>query len=157
MYYGADPTSEQFWGDLAKKHFKYIRNHTFNGINTLKYDPKMPYRVPHKEKYSNYWFSSSDGDTLEEFTDLITPKNIMKLENQNGLCIVYTHFAKGFVDDKGVVNPQFKKNLEFLSSRDGWFVPAGEILDFLESHSEKRNVLKAYLTKFDSKWIWRGL
>ncbi len=118
-YFGTEPSSEYFWGDISKKHFKYIRNHTFNGINTLKYDPKMPYRVKSKDKYSNYWFSSSDGHTVEEFNNLVTPKNMKRLESEGGLCIVYTHFASGFQDKNGKLNSEFKSNIEFLSDRDG--------------------------------------
>lgn len=74
QYQGTNPSSLHFWGDLAKEHIQYIRNHTFNGINTLKYDSMMPCEVKHKTLYSNYWFSSSDGHTVQEFTDLISAK-----------------------------------------------------------------------------------
>lgn len=157
-YYGTDSMSEHFWGDIAKAHFKYIRNHTFNGINTLRYDPKMPYRVEHKEKYSNYWFSSSDGHTIEEFNNLILPKNIIKLERQSGLCIVYTHFASGFVTKDGYLDHKFKKNIEFLSQRDGWFAPAGQILDhLLGEEKQEKFVDDKYLARLDFLWIFGRL
>ena len=70
-YSGDEPTSEYFWGDYSKKYVKYIRNRVFNGINTLKYDGRMPYKEKSKV-YSNYWFSSSDGHTIEEFNALIS-------------------------------------------------------------------------------------
>ncbi len=96
-FYGSDPRSNYFWGDICKNTIKYIRNYTFNDINTLKVDPHMPYIDRGKEKYSNYWFSSSDGHTVEEFTSLLSSKNIDKLQNEGGACIVYTHFASGFM------------------------------------------------------------
>ena len=48
VFYGDDPSSPHFWGDHAKKHIRYIRNRVFNGINTLKHDPRMPYKEKHK-------------------------------------------------------------------------------------------------------------
>lgn len=72
-FYGDEIGSDYFWGDLSKKHIKYIRNRVFNGIDTLKYDPEMPYAEKTKI-YSNYWFSSSDGHTIEEFNNLISKK-----------------------------------------------------------------------------------
>ena len=160
-YYGTDPSSKYFWGDMSKRYIKYIRNHTFNGINTLKYDPKMPYKVSDKEAYSNYWFSSSDGDTVDEFTELISPRNVLKLEKENGLCIVYTHLAKGFVDKNGQINSRFKSHIDFLSQREGWFVPAGEILEFLNKASPERYASQSYLFKLDVRWaferIWKKI
>ena len=89
-FYGTDTQSTHFWGDICKKNFKYIRNYVFNGINTLKYDPKMPYKVKKKEKYSNYWFSSADAHTSVEFNNLLTEKNIERLKKEQGCCILYT-------------------------------------------------------------------
>ena len=144
-----------FWGDISKRHFKYIRNHTFNGINTLKYDPKMPYQVKAKEEYSNYWFSSSDGHTIEEFNALVTPENILKLEKEGGLCIVYTHFASGFVNKEGQLNQRFKENMKFLSTRNGWFAPAGEILDYMLEQRKEINPYASsfYRAKLDMLWV----
>lgn len=116
---GEETDSIHFWGDIVKERIKYIRNFTFNGINTLKYDPHMPYIDPYKKDYSNYWFSSSDGHTVEEFNELLTKENIDKLEKEGGLCIVYTHFAEGFVDENGNLNPEFKNKIEYLSSKSG--------------------------------------
>lgn len=42
-FYGSDMKSEYFWGDICKSKIKYIKNYTFNDINTLKIDPLMPY------------------------------------------------------------------------------------------------------------------
>ena len=55
-FYGDEINSNYFWGDVAKEKIKFIRNRVFNGINTLKYDPKMPFREKRKI-FSNYWFS----------------------------------------------------------------------------------------------------
>ncbi len=152
-YFGTEPESEYFWGDLCKKHIKFIRNHCFNGINTLRYDSQMPY-VNSSKQYSNYWFSSTDGHTVEEFTHLISNANVDMLERQKGACIVYTHFASGFVNSSGKLNENFEKQMRYLSSKNGWFVPAGELLEFLlEQKNTSSSVSKMYLMKLDSYWL----
>ena len=153
-YYGTNVKSEFFWGDICKERIKYIRNYTFNSINTLKLDPLMPYIDRSKEKYSNYWFSSSDGHTVEEFNYLLSKGNIDKLEAAGGACIVYTHFASNFVNEKGQLNEKFIENIEYLSSKDGWFVPVNILLDYLLSLKKQRYASKAYLNKLDLRWIF---
>ena len=152
-YFGSDPKSDFFWGDICKDNIKYIRNHTFNDINTLKKDPQMPYKDKEKEKYSNYWFSSSDGHTIEEFTNLLTSRNIDKLCYEGGACIVYTHFASGFVDEFENLNINFKNCIDYLSSKDGCFVPAGTLLDFLRMNKDTDYVSSSYLNRLDIKWV----
>lgn len=145
--------SEYFWGDLCKQHVKYIRNHVFSGINTIKYDCNMPYRQKHKQDYSNYWFSSSDGENSELFSKLLSKANVDELENENGCCIVYTHFAYGFVDENGKVNKDFEERLRYLSSKNGWFVPASELLDYLQSYRKKDYISGCNVFLLDMKWI----
>jgi len=127
---GADPHQPYFWADYALEHIDYIRNLTFKGINTLDFDPRMPYRIDRTASAANMWFSSSDGHTVEEFTDLISPTHVEYLAASGGACIVYTHFASGFVKD-GKVEPQFEERIRHLASLGGWFVPVTELLDHL--------------------------
>lgn len=149
---GDDEKSEYFWGDVCKKHIKYIRNRTFNGINTLKEDSRLVYREKGKEKYSNYWFSSSDGMRLEPFLKLLTKKNVDKLIKEKGLCIVYTHFAYEFVDENGKLNEEFKKTIDYIASKNGWFVPTGKILDYVLENKEYKPS-KFYEIAKDIKWF----
>lgn len=152
-YHGSDVNSKYFWGDVCKEKIKYIRNYTFNDINTLKLDPLMPYMDKDKLDYSNYWFSSSDGHTVEEFNHLLRKENIDKLEAEGGACIVYTHFAAGFVNENGELDKKFVEEIEYLSSKDGWFVPAGTLLDYLLSQKSNKFVSRSYLNKLDIKWL----
>ena len=152
-YYGNKENSDYFWGDFCKDKIKYIRNLIFNDINTYKLDKKMPYLVKNKSIYSNYWFSSSDAHTVEEFNHLVNPKNIDQLVRENGICIVYTHFASGFVDKNGLLDPVFKKNVDYLSNRTGWFVPASTLLDYLKVQQEGEYVSSFYLNKLEIKWL----
>ena len=154
MFYGDEVESNYFWGDLSKKHIKYMRNRVFNGINTLKMDPKMPNKDPDKQLYSNYWFSSSDGHTLEEFNDITNNLNIDKLKKEKGLSIIYTHFASGFVDSEGKLNATFRKNMDYLSKQNGWFVPASEILDYLLSQKQDEDTNSLYINKLDFSWLF---
>lgn len=150
---GEKPGSPLFWGDVCKYHIKYMRNYVVNSINTLKFDPQMPYRVRQKDQYSNYWFSSSDGHTVEEFNDLLSEENIHRLEKEGGCCIVYTHFASGFVEN-GIVNSEFEKKIKELSSRNGWFVPASEMLDYmLAEKKEDKFISKIYLSARELLWM----
>lgn len=153
-YYGTDPNSDHFWGDISKGHFKYIRNHTFNGIDTLRYDPKMPYRVAAKDEYSNYWFSSSDAHTVKEFNALTMPEKVKRLVRRSGLCIVYTHFAYGFVDSEGNLDTTFRDNIQFLSEQNGWFAPASEILDYLRRQTTVDNEYASYLYRVRLDFLW---
>jgi len=155
---GEEPDSELFWGDAHKQHITYIRNHTFNGINTASYDPLMPYRDKRKERFSNYWFSSSDAHTVTEFNALLTPSSLDHLESTGGLCIAYTHLHSGFVEQDGALNSTFKRTIDDLSSRDGWFVPASEILDYLRENCGRGEFASyAHLQKLDLVWVFERI
>jgi len=150
---GIDPEDETFWGDIAKRHLRYIRNLTFNDINTLACDPRMPYRTARTSKYANRWFSSSDGHTVAEFSDLIDAANVDRLERTGGACIVYTHLASGFVYS-GHVDPGFERKISALSKRNGWFVPVSTLLDYLAGqNATDADPGYAYRLKTNLRWI----
>ncbi len=150
---GDDPLSPHFWGDAVKEHVSYIRNLTFNGIDTLAADPRMPYTVSSKSRYSNLWFSSSDGQRIEEMRALLSDENIDRLEANGGACIVYTHLASGFVDDRGRVDPVFSRQIERLASKRGWFVPVSTLLDHLAAaQSTTQDPGYLYRLRLDLRW-----
>lgn len=146
--------SPYFWGDFAKEHIQFIRNRTFSGINTIKYDNKMPYRNKKNEKFSNYWFSSSDAYNCISFKELLSKKNVDKLIKQNGCAIIYTHFAYGFVMEDGTIDPEFIECIRYISGKNGWFVPASKILDYININRNAdvyiSNLQKIYL---DTIWF----
>ena len=134
-YSGEIPESEYFWGDILKANTKYVRLWGTTDINTLKFNPSMPYHDP-KKPFVNYWFSFSDGYNVEIFNKLISEENIKKLKKERGTSIVYTHFSSNFMqkNNDGVfhLNEIFKDRMEKLAGdKQGWFVPASEILDRL--------------------------
>lgn len=133
---GEDPNSPYFWGDILKEKTKYVRLWGTPDINTLKFNPSMPYHDPDKP-YVNYWFSFSDGYNLEFFNKLISDKNIERLIRERGASIVYTHFSSSNFTRKAEDGPYrlddyFRSQIEKIARRrDGWFVPASELLDRL--------------------------
>lgn len=146
--------SHSFWGDFSKKNIKYIRNRVFSDLNTLSCDEFMPYKEKSKEEYTNYWFSSSDGCDCNTFIKLLSNQNIDKLEKENGCAIVYTHFAYGFVNESGELNDEFKKCIDYLSSKNGWFVPASQLLDYINSSRKKDTYLSNIQALcLDIKWF----
>jgi hypothetical protein len=149
---GENPASPHFWGDAFKEHIRYARNLTFNGIDTLARDPRMPYRVGSKSTYSNQWFSSSDGQTIEEMCDLLSEANVDSLEANGGACIVYTHFASGFVGDDGRVDPTFERRIAYLASKRGWFVPVSPLLDHLATQGSTDDPGYRYRVSRDVSW-----
>lgn len=149
---GTDPESDSFWGDFVKENIKYVRNRTFNGINTLKEDPRLVYPESKKQKYANYWFSSSDGMNVKAFSRLLTKDNIDKLVKEKGCCILYTHFAYGFVEEDGTLNSSFKEAIDYIASKNGWFVPASTLLDYClkdKAYAPSR----AYEIRKDYRWL----
>ncbi len=153
-FHGEWEKSEFFWGDLARKHIRYIRDKVYLNTNTLKADPKMPYRRADRAQ-SNFWFSASDGHTAEEFNDLIEPARIDQLKKEGGLCIVFTHFACGFLTANSQVDPQFKARMTYLAQQNGWFAPATTILDYIQAQRSEKAVEASplYTNVLDFKWL----
>ena len=69
---------------------------------------------------------------MDCFCRLLSEENQDRLVRERGACIVYTHFARGFVEN-GVVRADFRAHMEQLSRRNGWFVPVGTLLGWLQS------------------------
>jgi hypothetical protein len=132
--YGHDPESEYFWGDIAKEHISYCVNFSFHDINVFKINPLIPYHDASKP-YLKYWFHTSDGGYVESFNELIRKENVDRLEREGGICFVYTHLASGFFKD-GELDSVFRERLGYLASRNGWFAPASEVLDYIRENRE---------------------
>lgn len=128
-HYGHVPDSPYFWGDLCRQRIEYVRNFVFSDINTLKQDPMMPYH-DRRRPYVRYWFSGSNGAEIGPYLSLLSEANQDRLVAEGGACIVYTHFALGFVED-GRLNPRFESLMRRLAGMPGWFVPASTLLDHL--------------------------
>lgn len=128
-YQGDVQGSPYWWGDLCERHVEYVRNLTFSEINLLRVNPTIPYRDPSRPLVRR-WFSAADAEDAEAFGRLIRPEAQERLEREGGVCIVATHFGKGFVAEGGVAEP-FRSRLEMLARRPGWFPPVGTLLDWM--------------------------
>jgi hypothetical protein len=134
FYQGHLPESPYWWGDLCVEQIDYVRNLTFADINLLRVNPSMPYRDPSRP-YVRWWFSATDAEDVHEFNNLLQPRRQQRLETDGGVCIVATHFGKGFSRD-GRPHPETERLLRLLAARKGWFPPVGELLDWLRSYRE---------------------
>lgn len=140
-----------FWGDVCKTRLKYVRNFVYADINTLAACPQMPYHDPARP-YVNYWFASADGGTLDAFNRTISEANQVRLEEEGGACIVYTHFAKGF-SRHGQIEPRFRELMEGLAARQGWFVPVTELLDYLQQRQGACELTSRQRATQEWKWL----
>ena len=151
FYKGHNESSPYFWGDLCRKHITYVRNFVFSDINTLKCCPFMPYRDLTKP-YVNYWFASSEGNNVKMFNKCVSDKNQDRLEEEGGACIMYTHFAAGFCQN-GKLSEQFKKQMKRLSQKNGWFVPAFTLLEYLRKKNKELVINSKQRAKLERKWL----
>jgi hypothetical protein len=120
--------SKYFWGDICRSKTKYVRGLVADEINTLSVNESMPYHLNDKP-YVRFWFGCSNGFNCITFNALISDSNIRKLVSERGTCIVYTHFAYGFINRAGNLDASFKEQITKISRLNGWFVPASVILD----------------------------
>jgi hypothetical protein len=134
QYEGHFIDSVFFWGDIYKEFIKYTRLpfHNIKNINTLKLNPSMPF-YDNRRPYVNYWFASTDAADLSNFIKLLSDKNLSKLKKENGACIIYTHFSKGFAKKPGKKYIAEKKFVDILKNlsryNDLWLPTASEMLD----------------------------
>lgn len=150
-FYGDKEGSPYFWGDLCKERIRYVRNLVVKEINTLRMCPEMPYHDPRKP-FVNHWFASSDGGNVEQFVH--TMRSIGDLQHERGACIIYTHFADGFVRN-GKLDPRFIRVMRDVAERPGWFVPVSELLDWLKDNrpSTKQTMAASALVRMERRWL----
>ena len=112
----------------------------------------MPYHDPTRP-YVKFWFSASEGSDVHRFCDLVSETNQDRLSAESGACVVYTHFAKGFVG-KGGVNRRTAELVRRLSRLPGWFVPVSDVLDFLRTRREwRKDIDRKMLSRMEWHWL----
>jgi hypothetical protein len=149
------PHSPLFWGDLCRQHVKYVRNFVFPEINTLKACPEMPYHDPARP-FVNYWFASSEGQTVDSFVATLSEANQDRLAVEGGACLMYTHLACGFYRN-GRLNPRFEELMRRLAALDGWFVPVRTLLDHLLANRGARQLTRLQRTRLEWRWLGHKL
>lgn len=142
-----------FWGDLCQERVRYVRSFVFSDLNSLALCPEIPYHDPSKS-FVNFWFVSSNAGSLKRFLENFTIRKIDRLVDDGGLCIVYTHFAAGFAKN-GELDIEFRKRMEYIATRNGWFVPVSDILDHLRSGEAPSNriIPRKRLLKLETRWL----
>ncbi len=152
LFYGDDPGSEYFWGDICRERITYVRNFTFPEANTLSRDPAAPYHDPCKP-YVNFWFSAGIGRDYGSLCELISERSQDRLMEEGGLCIVYAHLGRQ-PDDGGAAVAEFKRLISRLSKLPGWFAPASEILDHLRAQPGwKPDIEPQVLRRMEWRWL----
>jgi len=145
-YLGHVEGSPYWWGDLCARHVSYVRNLTFQALNLTRVNPSMPFHDPQRSCV-RWWFSATDAEDADEFAALLTPAALDGLEHEAGVCIVATHFGKGFARD-GEVVARARHCFEGIARRRGWFPPVSELLDWLREQRHDDRIPAAE---------WRGM
>jgi len=146
VYQGHIEGSPYFWGDIVRATFRYVRLpfHTLGAVNTLKHNPSMPFH-DERRPYVRRWFAASDGADVARFNRLLSERNVNRLEQENGACVVYTHLAKGFVRKTSAglqLDSGFVGTVERLAQlRTVWMPTTSVLLDWLDAlrHIEARH------------------
>lgn len=149
-YEGHVEDSDYWWGDRCRQHIEYARNLTFNEVNLLRVNPSMPYRDPNRPLVP-WWFSGSDAEGCEAFNRLLRHQNQDRLEREGGVCIVATHLGKEFAPG-GNLDPSFRATMEELSARNGWFVPVGQLLDWMRDQRSVDGLPRGEWLRMQFRW-----
>jgi hypothetical protein len=130
----------------------YVRNFVFREINLDHVNPTMPYHDPSRP-FVNHWFSSCEGGDATSFCETICEANQDQLEEEGGVCIMYTHFACGFTKGR-TVDLRTETLLRRLANGNGWFVPVSILLDFLDREHQSSAIQAAELASMERRWAF---
>ena len=151
LFEGHVEDSPYWWGDVARSHIRYVRNLTFECLDVASINPTLPYHDP-RRPHVNWWFSAADAENCSAFNRLLRPDAQERLERAGGIAIVATHFGKHFVRD-GRVDAETARLLEALSRRPGWFVPVGELLDWLRVQGRGGALPAGEWRRMQRRWL----
>ena len=151
-FQGDVESSEFFWGDRCKQHIKYVRNFVYSDINTLKACPYMPY-FDKDRPFVNYWFASSEGANCRSFCQTTSERNQNRLEEEGGCCIMYTHFGHKDYHQDGRLNSEFRRLMERLSRKNGWFAPVSTVLDHIQKERGAHVISARERNRLEWKWL----
>lgn len=152
-FQGEEPTSLHFWGDVHKKIIKYNRSYEIDKLNIIKLNPYIPYIDSKRKEFSNYWFSAAFAPNPWVFNRLVTTKSINQLEEERGICILYTHL--GYYVQRGEIDPGFQNMIDYISKKKGWFVPVSNVLDYLmDKRDDKLIIPKLFQLKLELLYLF---
>jgi hypothetical protein len=147
---GHDPKSVYYWADICGETFDYVRTFTFNDINLLNIG-RMPYLMKDRLCFKSSFYTCF-ADNVEEFNRLLSIENQIKLQKEKGVCILTTHFGKGFVKD-GELNKKTKYLLSKIAKRNGYFAPVCEVLDYLMKVNGNCILSKKEIFYLEFRWF----
>jgi hypothetical protein len=151
-FHGHEASSPHFWGDLCRDRIDYVRNFITGDINTLNAFPFIPYHDRDRPLVKQ-WYASSEGPDVLSFNRTISERNQDRLEAEGGACIMYTHFAAGFQDTSGQLNPRFRHLIERLSRKNGWFVPTATLLDYIRRQRGEHVLTCSERARMERTWL----
>lgn len=151
QFHGHIESDETFWGDVCRERITYVRNFVYRDINTLRCCPLMPYHDPDMP-YVNRWFASAEGAERRSFVECLSEANQDRLEDEGGACIMYTHFAFGFFDGRGL-DARFASLMRRLGRKNGWFVSVSTLLDYLAAQGGGRSISRAERQRLERAWL----
>jgi hypothetical protein len=154
-FFGQVEGHASFWGDVCRERIRYCRNFVYADINTVRMNPCMPYADP-RRPYVQNWYSASEGHKAPAFLKTLRNANQDRLEDEGGGCIMYTHFGHGYVQD-GKLMAEFRRTMERLAAKNGWFVPVTELLDFLAKSRGITTLTDDVRSRMESRWLWEKL
>lgn len=140
-----------YWADLCRERVTYVRNFVFEDINTLAACPMMPYHDPRRPEV-NFWYASAEGPEVESFVRCVSEANQDRLMAEGGACIMYTHLACGFVRN-GELDRRFVDLLTRLSRLPGWFVPVGDLLDYIRRQRGDHTLTDRERRQLERRWL----
>jgi hypothetical protein len=93
---------------------------------------------------------------VKSFSRCISEENQDRLEQEGGACIMYTHFAVGFVEH-GQIDSRFSSLIKRLSRKKGWFVPVSTLLDYLLNTNGRHVITDRERKRLERRWLWHKL
>ena len=90
------------------------------------------------------------------FLHTVRDRNQDRLEEEAGASIMYTHFGHGYVQD-GKLNPEFRRLMERMARKNGWFVPVSTLLDFLMRTRGATELNDRQRASMESHWLWEKI
>lgn len=142
---------EYFWGDICRDRISYVRSFTFRRLHQLPMGPPLPYVDPQRPFVAS-WFTGVHTPDVHSFLRLMDERQQAQLESEQGLAILYTHVASGFVTD-GNVEPAVRSALERMSQRDGWFAPVSTIMDYLVEYQGLHTLTDTERSQLEWTWL----
>jgi hypothetical protein len=110
----ADQRHDQFYDAIA------ANGSPFNRFAAERYGVRKAFTRTGKWKQA-----TGDG-----FLDWYSEENIDALEKHEGMALVYTHLDEKWLDrETRAIRGDIEDRLRYMASKDGWFAPAGAILD----------------------------